>query len=162
MIDFNPLCPPADPRARARNFAERQLHFVDDDEQIDRLDLEVAQQPADRLAARIHERQRLGQQRVAGPPRADQRLDRRGIECRRSPAAPARRAPRSRCCAASRGTSRRDFPDRRSASRTYFFFSSFSSSSSSFLPFLMTSGSAGAVGAATAAPPAPRLLRPSA
>ena len=44
MIDFSPLCPPADPRARARSFAERQLHFVDDHQQVGRLDLEVPQQ----------------------------------------------------------------------------------------------------------------------
>ena len=62
MIDFRPLCPPAEPRGRARSRRQRQLHFVDHDQQVRRVDLEVARQPADRLAARVHERQRLGQQ----------------------------------------------------------------------------------------------------
>ena len=41
MIDFSPLCPPADPRGRARSLRQRQLHFVDDDQQVGRVDLEV-------------------------------------------------------------------------------------------------------------------------
>src|SRR5258708_1651540 len=50
MIDFNPLWPPADPRARARN------------------------------AAGVHEGHRLGQQRVAIAPACRERLDPGGIE----------------------------------------------------------------------------------
>ena len=83
MIDFSPLCPPADPRGRARSLPERQLHLVDDDEQVGGVDLEEPRQRADRLAAQVHERQRLGQQHRARPaaatsrsaPRAARRLE---------------------------------------------------------------------------------------
>ena len=36
MIDFSPLCPPADPARPRPQLAERQLHLVDDDQQIRR------------------------------------------------------------------------------------------------------------------------------
>ena len=50
-IDFSPLCPPADPRGRARSRASGSCTSSTIDQQIDGVDLEVPQQSADRLAA---------------------------------------------------------------------------------------------------------------
>ena len=45
MIDFNPLCPPADPSGLIRSRPSLELHLVDDDEQLlDQLDLVELQQ----------------------------------------------------------------------------------------------------------------------
>ena len=49
MTDFSPLCPPADPRTRARSLAERELNFVDDDEHVGDVNLEIPQQLPNRL-----------------------------------------------------------------------------------------------------------------
>ena len=48
MIDLRPLCPPADPAARARSRPARDS-LVHDDEQVGELDLVELQQPADRV-----------------------------------------------------------------------------------------------------------------
>ena len=165
MIDFSPLCPPADPRARARSFAERQLHFVDDTSRSAGSILKYRDSSPTASPLRFMNVSGLASSTVvvrADRHLRDQRLDRRRLERRRRRAAPARRPPRTRRCAACRGTSRPDCRARRSASwhcdriadylllvLLLVFLSS--SSSSSFLPFLMTSGSAGAAGAAAAA-----------
>ena len=62
------------PGARS-DLPERQLNLVDDDQQIRDVDLVVAEQLADRLAARVHERQRLGQQHVGRSHFCDERND---------------------------------------------------------------------------------------
>ena len=67
--------------ARARpKLPERQLRFVDDDEEVGRVDLEIPQQLANRLAAVVHEREWLGDDRVAVAPPGHQRVGRRRFE----------------------------------------------------------------------------------
>ena len=44
MIDFSPLCPPADPRGRIRSRPVVELDLVDDDEQVLERDLVELQQ----------------------------------------------------------------------------------------------------------------------
>src|SRR3954471_4272684 len=136
---------PARPRPHS---AERQLDFVDDDEEVGDLDLEVAQQLADRLAAQVHERERLDQQRVGGAPFANQRLGGRRLE--HDAAAARQLVDHLEADVVARALV---FRARVAKPRDelYFFFSSFfSPSSSSFLPFLITSGSAGVAVAAAA------------
>src|SRR6185503_7158718 len=148
-----------------------ELHLVDDDEEIGGIDLVELQQPDDRRAAQVHERERLGQDHVScperrrrvGPPPRDQRLD---ASRRRFPQAAV--PPRQQIDGVEPGVvpragvlgTRIAQADDQLHSRTrgvkaaptgrpYFFFSS----SSSFLPFLMTSGSAGVAGVAAATAP---------
>src|SRR5262245_565506 len=137
---------PSRPRSQ---LGERQLHFVDDDEQVVLIDLVIPKQRANRLAARVHESHRLGQQRVAIAPARRDGLRRRGIELRvRSSRQFVEYREPDVVSSATVLRSRISEPD---DDFHYFFLSSFSSSASSFLPFLMTSGSAGAAGAAAAA-----------
>ena len=85
MTDFNPLCPPADPRARARSLPSGSCTSSTTISRSADVDLEVPRQLADRLAAQVHERQRLDQQHrlaVRPPPPRDQRLGRRRLERR--------------------------------------------------------------------------------
>ena len=115
MIDFSPLCPPALPLARAPAAGPAgKADFVDDDEEVRRLDLVKYRQPGHRLAAQVHEGERLAQHappRSPTPTRADQRLvplapPRRPASRRRQ----LRRRPRSRRCAACRGTAAPGLP----------------------------------------------------
>ena len=87
MTDFKPLCPPADPRARARSLPSGSCTSSTTISRSADVDLEVPRQLADRLAAEVHERQRLGQQRAAvrPTPLGDQRLGRRRLEPDRCP-----------------------------------------------------------------------------
>ena len=62
MTDFKPLCPPADPRARARSLPSGSCTSSTTISRSADVDLEVPRQLADRLPAEIHERQRLDQQ----------------------------------------------------------------------------------------------------
>src|SRR5204863_9775312 len=139
--------------------AERQLRLVDHHQDVAEVDLEIANELADRLAAQIHERERLAQEnglgrQIAADP-GDQRVGRRGLELNLRAAGqlvddlepdvvPGAAIPRTRI---AQPEDRFQCPP-----RGYFFFSSFASfpSSSSFLPFLMTSGSAGVAVAAAA------------
>src|SRR5262249_35111068 len=118
-----------------------------DDQQIRDVELEVPQQLADRLAALVHERHRLGEQQVARSHACHEcicggRLEgcrpapRRFVDDRQADVVPRPAVPRS-------GISETD-------DQLHFFLSS-PSSASSFLPFLMTSGSAAAAGAAAVA-----------
>ena len=175
MTDFSPLCPPADPRARARSRPSGSCTSSTTTSRSPASILKYRDQLADRLAAQVHERQRLGEQH-ARVRRATARSARRPAptsNCDAPRAAPARRRPSKPTLCRVPWYSARDCPSptiafiepARSQSRLLlvFFLSSFLASSSSFLPFLMTSGSAGVAGAAAASLPAsPRLPRPSA
>ena len=113
MIDFRPLCPPADPAGRARNRPSSSCTSSTTTSRSGELDLVEPQQLADRLAAEVHERQRLGQQtRRSAPPVRDERLGRAAPTSQSSPmpSAPARRRRRTRRCAACPRTARPGLP----------------------------------------------------
>src|SRR5262245_2803460 len=77
---LQPIVPargPSRPRTKA---SERQLRLVHDDEQVEWIDLEIPDQSADGFAAVVHERQRLGEQRISGPPARSQGVDRLWLE----------------------------------------------------------------------------------
>src|SRR5688572_18772185 len=129
-----------------------QIHVVHDDQQIGEVDLEVAQQLADGVAAEVHERQRLGQQHARRAPLRHDRVGRRRLPLQpvtvreqiqdvESDVVPGPRVLAARVPQAG--------DHLHSPPGAYFFFSS--SSSLSALPFLITSGSAGATTAAAAA-----------
>ena len=167
ITDFKPLCPPADPRARARSCPSGSCTSSTTTSRSATLDLEVAhaaRRPPGRC--RFMNVSGLTSSDVARPPPSrHQRLGRRRFERDAPRAAPARRPPSkpTLCRVPAYFGAGIAEPDDRSFNRAdffFFFFSSFfSPSSSSFLPFLMTSGSAGvAVGAAAASAGAARFL----
>ena len=161
MIDFRPLCPPADPDGRARSRPSSRLHVVDDDEEVRQLDLVEPQQLADRVAAEVHERQRLGEQRrrrpATSPISASAGADSHSSRCRSASRSTTSKPTLCRVpVVLPPGIAQADNELHSSPLHrlTGFIGTSrlgFSSSSFSVLPFLMTSGSAGAAGAAAAA-----------
>ena len=68
-IDRKPLWPPSVPRRARPQPAQRQVDVVADDQEVGSLDLVVPGERRDRLAAQVHERERLDEQHdVVRPP----------------------------------------------------------------------------------------------
>src|SRR6185503_14718691 len=151
------------PRAQP---AERQCNFIHHDQQIGRGDVVVTRQRGDRIAAAVHERQRLGdEQRLGAVLLRDERIGHLRGGQRQREAVPPRDlvddhephvVPRLAILATRISQTNNELHGVRRILQDppYFFGASFfgASSSLSVLPFLMTSGSvpAAATGAAAA------------